>query len=99
MINLQKKLIDRATKNEIYTKAKAFYVENCAYKSGMCLACIHVLKEYGVEIKKNNFSDLYDFLPEMLEVKPKNNRGYFWWEANQIKRRLNAFDTMIKLTM
>jgi hypothetical protein len=53
---------------------------------------------YGIEIKRHNFYDLYEFLPEMLLVKPNSKRNYFWWEVNQIKRRLNAFDKMIKLT-
>jgi hypothetical protein len=98
MINLQNKEISPYTRNSIYKLAKQIYIETGFCKTGMCYACIKALHEYGVHIHKNNFNDLYVFLPELLMVKPKNRRDYFWWEVNQVSRRLNAFNKMIKLT-
>jgi hypothetical protein len=98
MANIIKKQISKDIRNSIYKQAKEHYIENGIYKTGICFSCIQILMRYGIEIKRHNFYDLYEFLPEMLLVKPNSKRNYFWWEVNQIKRRLNAFDKMIKLT-
>ena len=98
MVDIEKKQISKSTRHSIYKEAKNHYIENGIYKTGICFSCVQVLLRYGIEIKKHNFFDLYVYLPEMIMVKPTTKRNYFWWEVNQIKRRLNAFDKMIKLT-
>lgn len=91
--------LTKQERNSVYIYAKQFYEINGIYKTGMCFACIQSLKDnLGITVTKQNFSDLYEYLPEMLMVKPNNRRDHFWWEVNQIQRRLNAFDKMIKLT-
>lgn len=73
------------------------YLNDTNESVGLCFTLRDAIHESGIYGSRISSSETSNYIPELLQVKPKRPVGLLWWDKDNIKSRIRAVRKLIKI--